>query len=121
MNEKEKRLRKTQDAVYAFLFLGVVLALVCLGAVGVWSIIIAARTASSTLLTVGIVCLCFYGIVVVTLAVWTAIEVKLCKEVERRETEENKEELNALVQLDDNIEQKEQAKGFKSESENREV
>ena len=110
MNEKEKRLRKAQDTVYMSLSLGFVLALVCLGAVATWSIIIAVGTASAALLFAGIVSLCVHGIVVVTFAVWTAIEVKLSKEVKRRKTEENKEKRNALLQTDEIIEQKEQAK-----------
>ena len=110
MNEKEKRIRKAKDTVCVFLFLGFVLALVCLGAVAVWLIIIAVGTASPALLVAGIVCLCVYGIVVVIFWAEIAIEVKLSKEVKRREAEENKEKRNALLQTDEIIEQKEQAK-----------
>ena len=110
MNEKEKRLRKAVDRLCVLLFLGFVLTQVCLGGVAAWLIIIAVEMADSALLITGIVCLCVYVIVMVIFGAEIVGEVKLSKEVKRREAEENKEKRNALLQTDEIIEQKEQAK-----------
>ena len=110
MNEKEKRIRKAIGRLHVLLFLGFVLTQMCLGGVAVWLIIIAVEMANPALLVTGIVCLCVYAIVVVIVGAEIVSDVKLSKEVKRREAEENKEKRNALLQTDEIIEQKEQAK-----------
>ena len=114
MNEKETRLRKMEGKANGWLGISVLVATVLLSVTSTMLIVISQTNEVIDLwsLILGILGLCNCVGFIIIVGVGIAVDHKIKNEVKRREenAKNNKEKLNELLQTDEIIEQREQAK-----------